>query len=416
MIQKSANNMQNPFHPHAGCHPPVLAGRGEEQDAWRALLSERQPTTNLLICGLHGLGKTSLLEDFATQCKKADWLWASSDLSKHCPTTEEEMGLRVSHNLAIALAEFEGQPHNKVINTFNSTFESAPGLASDKLKSVISQISKDGAAANLRGLVLAIDEAHLLHDNALEGESPFSVIVETINTYQKTRPEFPILLVLCGLPHLLNTLGLHQSYSERMFQVTPLYPLGAEDTLTALKTPLDAHPKSSRCPVSFIEKCAEHSYGYPCFIQYFGHELFEAMYEPGKAKKRRHFPSSEILMRLNGGAFDKRWRELSENERAFLNVLARLSAPSRSTFTVEDLMRARHATGADCDHEVQILTKFKALQNKGLLYPSRSESFSFAIPMMERMIKNFASMQLENGKPEWAEPKLETARQESQAY
>lgn len=54
----------NPFRPGAGHMPPYLAGRLEEKEEFLRLLGQDVVLENLVLTGLHGVGKTVLLDTF----------------------------------------------------------------------------------------------------------------------------------------------------------------------------------------------------------------------------------------------------------------------------------------------------------------------------------------------------------------
>src|SRR5688572_23702822 len=86
---------QNPFRPGAGHAPPYLAGRTEEQEELRKVLSQKVITQNLQVTGLRGVGKTVLLESFQPISVHMGWLWVGTDLSESASLTEERLATRI---------------------------------------------------------------------------------------------------------------------------------------------------------------------------------------------------------------------------------------------------------------------------------------------------------------------------------
>jgi Cdc6-like AAA superfamily ATPase len=63
----------NPYAPGAGTPPPELAGRDGEQTSFGVMLKRLaagRPEQNLALWGLRGVGKTVLLNRFATEAVK----------------------------------------------------------------------------------------------------------------------------------------------------------------------------------------------------------------------------------------------------------------------------------------------------------------------------------------------------------
>jgi hypothetical protein len=79
--------------------PPYLAGRTEEQDAFRKLLGQTVVTDNLVITGLRGVGKTVLLAELKPIALQSGWLWAGDDFSAHASLSEERIAgaYRITH-------------------------------------------------------------------------------------------------------------------------------------------------------------------------------------------------------------------------------------------------------------------------------------------------------------------------------
>ncbi len=66
----------NPYAPGAGTPPPELAGRDREQTSFGVLLKRLaagRPEQNLALWGLRGVGKTVLLNRFASEAEDAGW-------------------------------------------------------------------------------------------------------------------------------------------------------------------------------------------------------------------------------------------------------------------------------------------------------------------------------------------------------
>ena len=387
MYLRHAKSNVSPFRPCAGSYPPVLAGREQERKVWRGLLSDHRTTGNLVITGLHGLGKTALLQDFAVQAQRSGWLWVQEDFSNDCPVSEEGLGSRIINDTACALAKSANQPKDAYLESLQNDFDSSFGLTSDKISSVFLRLSTSLRRANCRGLILACDEAHLLVDRALPDENLLSLLVEFANGYQRTEKEFPVLLVLSGLPHLLDALDLGQSYAERLFRVMPLYPLTRQEAQKAVEGPISEAVMAHR-PLRAIGAAVKYSGGYPCFLQYFGHELFQALQQPMRLRLDDQFPSRDVLNRLDGGLFMDRWARLNRDERGFLQLLADLDKPPLHHYSAEDVALAVDRKAGDNSMLSRATEMFAALREKGLLYPCDPGCFAFAVPFMEKLVAN----------------------------
>lgn len=68
--------MLNPFSPGSGVKPTALEGRAAENEAFDLLIArtkQRRPNRSMLLTGLRGVGKTVLLNQFASQAVRNSW-------------------------------------------------------------------------------------------------------------------------------------------------------------------------------------------------------------------------------------------------------------------------------------------------------------------------------------------------------
>lgn len=76
--------IRNPYTPGAGTRPDELAGRDEEIQNFRVLLSrllDGRPEQSQIITGLRGVGKTVLLNAFEDYSEEAGYLSAFHELT-----------------------------------------------------------------------------------------------------------------------------------------------------------------------------------------------------------------------------------------------------------------------------------------------------------------------------------------------
>ncbi len=371
---------ENPFSSRPGQYPPVLCGRDKEIEIWKQRLYHFDPSGNVVITGLHGLGKTSFLQNMRSVAQKEGWFWVGSDLSHAPPQNEEAMAQRFLSDLATSLKSFEERSGGNYFEILKNEYTQAPGLTVDKLKAVAQQIFTGLVEANYKGTVVAYDEAHLLNDCAIPGDNPLGMLVETIKALQTADTNRPVQLVLSGLPHLFNALTSGQSYTERMFHLIPFYRLSREDSEKALKIPFAHYQQLSRCPDGLLKNAVDWSEGYPCFIQFFGRELFQIMKRKAGSLDQVQFPSNAILDHLDGGSFSTRWNSLSKNDRSFLNTLIHAKQNESLEFSAEEI--SENAKHLDVE-EIQL--KLKRLYRKSIIYPSSPGHYAFAAPKTEMM-------------------------------
>jgi hypothetical protein len=399
--------IENPYRPGAGHLPPFLGGRLEEQRFFKRMLHQKNVTENVLITGLRGYGKTVLLQHMRHMAEHNDWLWVGNDLSESAALTEERLALRILTDLATAIARKFTQtdsggpdPTSSIrqrldrvqqsdgdafaFDALKAHYEQAPGLPSDRLKSVLLRVTAFAHKARLGGIVLAYDEAQCLSDRAEHNEFPMSMLIESVAAMQKGEGLSPCLLILSGLPHVFDALTATRTYTERMFRVMTLDRLSREEAWAALATPLSALTPPLHTPDELLLKVCDLTGGYPYLIQFFGSELVEQLLENGGALAAAQFPSAATLDRLDAGLFAARWNRTSDRQREFLGLIASRPNGRSVDFSAIEILGQRGASGdfgAATANQMLL-----ALSERGLVYRTRHGRYAFTVPMSEVMI------------------------------
>lgn len=221
---------QNPFRPGAGTKPLYLAGRSHEQKEFVRALNQSDLTTNIIITGLRGVGKTVLLEQLRPLASQHGWLWTGNDWNEAASVSEKDVATRLIVDLAAVLSPivaysvdelpfgFTDKPaktkhrplkFDDLWNIYNTT----PGFDSDKLKAVLENVAKIIANAKIKGIVFAYDEAQNLADKKERGQFPLSLVVDVFSNLQKRNLGCQFLLVMTGLPTLITNLNEARTYT-----------------------------------------------------------------------------------------------------------------------------------------------------------------------------------------------------------
>ncbi len=233
--------------------PPHLAGRKDEEGAFRRLLEQEQVLKNMILTGLRGVGKTVLLETLRPIAIRERWGWVGTDLSESASITEERMATRILTDLAVftsglpvdlaprPLAGFGQAPSVAVQGFLNhqllvQIFHATPGLIADKLKLVLEQVWAAMSSQNRPGIVFAYDEAQNLADHSEKEQYPLSLLLDVFQSVQRKGMRF--LLVLTGLPTLFSQLVEARTYSERMFHTVFLSNLTPSESREAIVVPI----------------------------------------------------------------------------------------------------------------------------------------------------------------------------------
>jgi DNA-binding transcriptional ArsR family regulator len=391
----------NPFRAGAGHMPPYLAGRTQEQDAFRKLLNQTVITDNLIIIGLRGVGKTVLLAELKPIALQSGWLWAGDDFSEQASLTEERIATKIITDLSVNMSQIfvktqvelpfgftqqqKKQQRPLGFKDLEKEFQVAPGLVSDKLKHLLRVVGAMISGAGIRGVVFAYDEAQLLSDHASKDEYPLSLLLDVFQSIQKSPGGLPFLLVLTGLPTLTQKLVNARTYSSRMFQQLFLDRLSNEDAEKAITVPID----DSKCPVHFtgetVKRVILMSGGYPYYIQFICREIYDLYLSLVGDGKEPVIPETAILRKLDQHFYFNQWSAASDQQRIFMTIIAQL--PS-----CEDEFAAREITRVSKDYldkpySTSSVNQYLArLTDAGLVYKNRRGKYQFAVPLISRFI------------------------------
>lgn len=390
---------QNPFRPGAGQKPPYLAGRNAEQGEFLKLLSQPVVLENLIITGLRGVGKTSLLDSLQPIAINENWIWAGTDLSESASLSEKNLSIRIITDLSSITSTFEvseilkdkiGFANQKEKISINADFNfltqiynTTNGLESDKLKAVLETvwtIVKD----KVKGVVLAYDEAQILKDQAQDKEYPLSLLLEVTQYLQ--RKNIPYLLVLTGLPTLFPNLVDTRTYAERMFHVLHLDKLNNDESKEAIIKPT----RVASCPVSFnqdsIDNIIKYSGGYPYFIQFLCKETFDSYIFQKKLEiENPVIRLDDVIRKLDTDFYAGRWAKITDSQRSLMVVISKLEN-AEYEFTVQDITEKSKEISKKPLSASSINQHLNKLADCGLIYKFRHGKYSFAVPMLSGFI------------------------------
>ena len=391
----------NPFRPGAGHPPPYLAGRKAERNEFLRLLQQETILENMVLTGLRGIGKTVLLESFKPLAVDQGWIWVGTDLSESASIDEDRMAIRLCTDLSpitsglivdtreIRSAGYTAAPetinHTLGYETLISAYRQTPGLALDKLKGVLEMVWRViSATSNVRGIVFAYDEAQNLADQSQKEQYPLSLLLDCFQSLQ--RMEFPLMLVLTGLPTLFPKLVEARTFSERMFRVVFLQRLDMSESEEAIRKPIE----DSSCPLHLSDESVgtiiDVSGGYPYFIQFICREVYDAFIQRLDRGERASVPVAEIEQKLDTDFFAGRWARATDRQRELLFVIAGIDGCDEE-FTVQAVVEATKQILAKPFSSSHVNQMLGTLTSQGLVYKNRYGKYSFAVPMLSRFIR-----------------------------
>jgi hypothetical protein len=379
----------SPYRPGNGIDPPYLGDRDEQIEAVRAFLRDPRHPRNLLITGLRGVGKTVLLNRLQGEAEAAGWLVVDREFSEpdaepfafaNAALTDVNRALR-RLSLSARLKDRAGQllqVASETVGALNVSYgefkvsvdtkrrsrEPARRL-DDDLKEALMRICELCQKSEYRGLVLRYDEFHVVREKP--GAPTLSALLSATSAVQQR--SLPLMLMLCGLPPVVDNLSRSKSYSERMFATQELGNLRPPEDRAALVDP--AVRLGRRYADEVVDAVMVDSGGYPFFIQVYGDALWIG--SSGEvitmADLKRLRP--RILATLDAGFFRARYVRASPNERLLMQNIAKHGESA----TMEQLQQASGRRNNELQPTVS------ALIQKGLVYRPERARIAFTAPM-----------------------------------
>ncbi|HEY3194661.1 MAG TPA: ATP-binding protein [Candidatus Dormibacteraeota bacterium] len=379
----------SPYRPGNGIDPPYLGDREEQIEAVRRFLRNPRHPRNVLITGLRGVGKTVLLNRMQAEAEALGWIVVDREFSEpdaephafaNAVLTDVNRALR-RLSLSARLKDRAGQMLQSTIDVVGALTVSYGEFKvsvdtrrrrgepvrrlDDDLREALTHICELCMKSEYRGLVLRYDEFHVIRERA--GAPTLSALLSATSAIQQH--SLPLMLMLCGLPPVVDNLSRSKSYSERMFLTQELGNLRPPEDKAALVDP--AVRLGRRYADDVVEAVMQDSGGYPFFIQVYGDALWSG--STGEtitmADLRRLRP--RILTTLDAGFFRARYVRASPHERMLMRNIASFGESA----TIEQLQQA----SGKRNNEIQ--PTISALIQKGLIYRPERARVAFTAPM-----------------------------------
>lgn len=390
---------ENPFKPGVGQKPPYLAGREEEKEKFKDLLSQKVILQNLIITGLRGIGKSALLEELKPLAFASGWLWIGSTLSESASDSEDAMAIRILTDLSVItgnLLQFTedgvGFSSEQKIHPLNyalleTHYRQQPGLVADKLRATLEYVGEGlKTVRGFKGVVFAYDEAQLMNDQGKRRQYPLSNFLDVFQSLQGKG--YPYLLVFAGLPTLFPKICATRGYAERMFTVKELRNLTEKDAIAAIKVPIDR----SGSDVGFTEEStkliARESGGYPFFIQFICKDTFDSFIaQMGAGISNPSVPLTAIRAKLDTDFFSPKWAVVTDRERQLLAVVVSLDN-CEEEFTIKEIVEKSSTLLQNPISESSASQLLSKLIDAGLIFrTNRHGKYSLGVPMLADYIR-----------------------------
>jgi AAA ATPase-like protein len=293
---------RNPFQPGVGTIPPYLADRDEQLQRFRGYLRDfPDKRRNVRLSGLRGVGKTVLLKEYRAASRERDWVVIRRDMTARL-CQEQDFAVAVADDFETAIRAFSGAAKLKAMLSAarravgeitvglpgGASVSIKPGAAQgasileDRVANALIHVGRLAAKAD-RGVVFLCDEAHTLHDQPRQRQYPLGALLGAfVGAQDEEDPPLPVMLVVSGLPPLVQNLQAARSHAERLFRVEELGNLALESAGRDEPSPaaLALIKPAADTGIPFEPAVAQHVAadvdGYPYFIQKYGEALWDA--------------------------------------------------------------------------------------------------------------------------------------------
>ncbi len=381
----------NPFKPGSGLRPPALEGRTQQLEAFDLLVArsmKRNYDRGVVLSGLRGVGKTTLLNTLAEHAERHGWLTISIEARPN-DAGIAAVRARLGQELTVGLRRYSRKhklrgavvdPLLEVARAFSLGVGAGPVKAELKLdrpagtgdidldleelvEAISEQMKKRGSAFGL-----FIDEMQDLDADLLGA----LLAVQ----HRASQREWPFFLIGAGLPNLPSVLADNRSYAERQFVYSTIGPLSHKAAGDALQIPVVRH--GGQFTADALEILVEASGGYPYFLQEYGKAVWniapKAPFEVDDS-----LLAVEVGRRaLDEGFFPSRWNRATDRERRYLRAIAATGEDQPRSGTVAAAMGSTTAGVSDV-RDLAI--------KKGLVWPPEHGRIAFTVPGMSEFIR-----------------------------
>jgi AAA ATPase domain len=363
---------RNPYQPGVGTTPPYLADREEQMQRFRAYLRDfPDKRRNVRLSGLRGVGKTVLLKEYRDAARERDWVVIRRDMTARL-CQERDFATAVADDLDTAIRAFSTTAKLKALLasaraavgeitidlpggvsvSVSPGSKSAPSILEDRVAEALIHVGRLAATAG-RGVAFLYDEAHTMHDQPRQHQYPLGALLGAfVQAQDQDDPPLPVMLVVSGLPPLVQNLQAARSHTERLFRVEELgnlsltQPARGEPSPAALALIKPANDTGIRFEPAVAERVAADVDGYPYFIQKYGEALWDAADAANlPALTARLYSSTRARVRdaLDAEFFENRYLDAPRADQLTLRVAAALEGEQFEIAKLAAQFRSRNA-------------------------------------------------------------------------
>lgn len=307
---------------------------------------------NVRLSGLRGVGKTVLLKEYRDAARERDWVVIRRDLTARL-CQEPDFATAIADDLDSAIRAFSSAAKLKALLasaraavgeitvglpggvsvSVSPGSKSASSILEDRVAKALIHVGRLAAKAG-RGVAFLYDEAHTMHDQPRRHQYPLGVLLGAfVQAQDQDDPPLPVMLVVSGLPPLVQNLQAARSHTERLFRVEELgnlsliQPAREQPSPAALALIKPAHDTGIRFESAVAERVAADVDGYPYFIQKYGEALWDAADAanlPAVTAKLYASTRARVQDALDAEFFENRYLDAPRADQLTLRVAASL--------------------------------------------------------------------------------------------
>ncbi len=381
----------NPFAPGAGTPPPELAGRDDLRETVRIALERVRrglPAKSILMVGLHGVGKTVLLDRMCDDAEAGGLhtIRVEAPESRSLPAilapqlrlalirlSRNEQAKELASRALRGLAGFAKALKIRYQDIeVGLDLEPEPGLADngDLEHDLQALLEAVGAAARKAGtaLVLFIDELQYV------AEEQLAALITAL--HRCAQGKLPVVLVGAGLPQLRGQMGRAKSYAERLFDFPEIGPLIDEAARSAIEKPANA--QGVAIDADALDGIVVQTRGYPYFLQEWGKHAWDVASQSPITHADVDTASRAVVAALDESFFRVRLDRLTPTEKRYLRAMAELGpGPHRSGDIADILGKKVTALGPTRNQLIA----------KGMVWSPSHGDTAFTVPLFDEFMR-----------------------------
>jgi hypothetical protein len=381
----------NPFKPGSGLRPPALEGRDQQIEEFDLLVARSKARVydrGLVLSGLRGVGKTTLLNMLSDHADRQGWLTISIEARANEAGTSA-IRSRLAQELTIGLRRFSRvhrmhqitDPLLELVRGFSvgvgfgpasiNVASQTPAAASGDIGLDVEELVESVATAlkpRASAFGLFIDEMQDLDRDLL------SALLAA--QHRASQREWPFFIIGAGLPNLPAVLADSRSYAERQFSYSTIGPLTDSAAADALQLPVQRF--GGEFTLGALDLVVAASGGYPYFLQEFGQAIWNVAPRSPFEDEDAHLAVQVGVARLDDGFFPSRWRRATDRERRYMTALAS---------TGEDQPRSAHVAQAMGITASAASDVRDSAIKKGLIWAPEHGRVAFTVPHMADFIR-----------------------------